>query len=155
MQGLGPDERNVLVELAENFGLRLVPTFDWSMDETFEASGDDLIDAYIRPHADSNGILAWNVLDAPPEQSLVNFVKARDKIAAVDRNHPMTVHMRQPDAFPFFSPFFAASGFSHFLSGEPWAVADTIRTHLPLMGGQQFWLTAPTRLTGPQARNCG
>jgi len=143
MQALGPDERNVLVELAENFGLRLVPTFDWAMDESFEGTGDDLIDTYIKPYADSNGILAWNVLDEPPEQAVANFVKARDKILAVDRNHPMMVHMRHPDAFPFFAPFFAVSGFSHFRSGEPWAVSDTIQTHLSLMGGQQFWLTAP------------
>lgn len=144
MQGLEHDDRNVLVELAENFGLRLIPTFDWPMGDKFDESVDELIDTYIKPYADSNGILAWNVLDAPPEQCLVNFVKTRDKIAAVDHNHPMTVHMRQADAFPVFSPFFAASGFSHFRSGEPWAIAETLQTHLPLMRGQQFWLTAPT-----------
>lgn len=143
MQALDLEDRNVLVELAENFGLRLVPTFEWPM-EDFDKTGDELIDSYIKPHADSNGILAWNLLDAPSEQHLQNFIKARDKIALVDHNHPMAVHMLQADTFPLFSPFFAASGFSHFHSGEPWSIGQALRTHLPLSGGSQFWLTAPT-----------
>lgn len=143
MQTLDLEERTVLVELAENFGLRLVPTYEWPMDN-FDKTGDELIASYIKPHVDSNGILAWNVLDAPSEQGLQNFIKARDKIAAVDHNHPMAVHMHQADNFPLFSPFFAVSGFSHFGSGDPWSVGEALRTHLPLSKGGQFWLTAPT-----------
>ena len=143
MQTLDQDDRGVLFELAENFGLRLVPTFDWPM-ENFGEEGDALVQSYIAPHIESKGILAWNVLDAPSAQNLPHFLGAREKIAAVDPNHPMVVHLRQADTFAYFAPYFAAAGFSHFHSGEPWAVGETLRAHLPLLGGQQFWVTAPT-----------
>lgn len=142
VQTLRHEDWGVLLEIAENFGLRLIPTFDWPM-EQFEEQGDALIDRYIAPYADSKAILAWNVLDAPPEDNFQTFLNARDRIAAVDANHPMAIHMRQADAFPLFAPFFAASGFSYFKSSMPWAVGEALRAHLSLMGGQQFWVTAP------------
>ncbi|HDP34665.1 MAG TPA: hypothetical protein ENN29_06090 [Candidatus Hydrogenedentes bacterium] len=141
-QSLSHEDRLVLFDLAENFGLRLIPTFDWPM-ERFDEEGDALVESCIKPYADSQAVLAWNVLDAPPPQTFRAFLEARDKIAAVDANHPMAVHMRQADIFPLFAPFFAVSGFSHFKSGAPWALGDALRAHLPLMSGQQFWVTAP------------
>ncbi len=143
MQALEHEDRRVLLDLAEHFGLRLIPTFDWAM-EDFDKDGDAFVDTYIKPYADSPAVLAWNVLDAPPENAFDAFLAARDKIAAVDPNHPMAIHLRQPDTFPLYAPFFAVSGFSHYKSGVPWALGDALRTHLPLMGGQQFWVTAPT-----------
>ena len=142
-QELGASDWSVLFDLAENFGLRLIPTLDWSA-EDFEANGDALIDKHIKPYVNSKAILAWNIQDAPPETALCTCLSARDKIAAVDPHHPMIIHFNQPDAFPLFAPHFAASGFSYFRSGAPWNLGDTLRTHLPLAGGQQFWVTAPT-----------
>ncbi len=133
---------NVVVELAENFGVRLIPAFDWPL-EMFAEKGDDLIDSYIKPHTQSNGILAWNLMDTPFEQNLAGSVRARNMIAAADPNHPMAVQLGGADAFPLFSPHFAASGFSYFRPREPWAIAETLRTHIPLLQGQQFWVTAP------------
>lgn len=143
VQHLKQDDRHVLTELAENFGLRLVPCFNWDMAE-FDLKGEALVEEFIKPHVESRGILAWNVLDAPPEQHLGAFLKARDLISTVDKNHPLAIHLRQADAFAFYAPYFAASGFSYFRSGNPWGISDTVRTHLPLMGGYQFWITAPT-----------
>ena len=133
---------NVVVELAENFGIRLVPAFDWPL-EGFGERGNDLLDAYVKPHIHSNGILAWSVMDAPLEQNLTHFIQARDMFAAADPNHPMVIYLGKADAFPVFSPFFAASGFSYFRPREPWAITEMLRTHIPLSRGQQFWVTAP------------
>ncbi len=142
IQALSHEDRSVLLELAEHFGLRLIPTFDWPM-EQFGEEGDSLVETYIKPYANSPAVLAWNILDAPPASAFRSFIDARDKIAEADPNHPMAIHLRQPDAFPLFAPLFAVSGFSHYKSGAPWALGDALRTHLPLMGGQQFWVTAP------------
>ncbi len=142
MQSLRGEDRSVLLDLAENFGLRLVPTFDWPM-EDFEHQGDVLIEEYVKPHVDSQAVLAWNIQDAPHGRNLNAFLRARDMITAVDPNHPVVIHMNQADTFPVFAPHFAVTGFSYFKSGVPWALGDTLRTHLPLMGGQQFWVTAP------------
>lgn len=143
VQTLRHEDWGVLLEIAENFGLRLIPTFDWPMAQLAQ-QGDALIDEYIKPYAESQAILAWNVLDAPPEDSCQAFLEVRDRIAAVDDRHPMAIHMRQADAFPLFAPFFAVSGFSCFRSNVPKGLGDALRAHLPLMGGQQFWVTAPT-----------
>ncbi len=160
MQAMSHDDRGVLLDLAENFGLRLIPTFQWPMDR-FDAEGAALIDAYIKPHVDSNAVLAWNILDAPPEEAFDAFLKARDMIAEADPNHPLAVHMRQADAFPLYAPYFAAAGFSHFKSNASLTLGEAIRAHRGLIGGQQFWITAPTYVyasdapdwnTSPQAR---
>lgn len=142
MDTLSHENRRVLFDLAENFGLRLVPTFDWSMDN-FAEEGDALIEEHIAPYADSQAILAWNIQNAPLGRHFRAFLDARDKVAALDKNHPLLIHTHQADTFPLFAPHFAASGFSYFKSGVPWQLGDTIRTHLPLLGGQQFWVTAP------------
>ncbi|MCK5862225.1 MAG: hypothetical protein KAH38_07060, partial [Candidatus Hydrogenedentes bacterium] len=92
---------------------------------------------------DSEAVLAWDVMDTPSEQDLLPALEIRDKIAAVDSKHPMVVNMKQADTFPMFASHFAAAGFSHFKSGVTNRLGSSLRTHLPLFGGQQFWVTAP------------
>lgn len=142
MEMMTDENRSILVDLAENFGLRLIPTFRWPL-EQFEEKGDEWIRTYIEPHAASRGIFAWNIHDNPEEHYFKSYLSARDKIAAVDTRHPVVFHSRQADTFPLYAPHFAAAGFSHFKPGDALSVKDSLRTHLPLMGGQQLWITAP------------
>ncbi|NLN93080.1 MAG: hypothetical protein GX130_07230 [Candidatus Hydrogenedens sp.] len=136
------ENRSILVDLAESFGLRLIPTFRWALEE-FPEKGDEWIEEYIKPHASSAGIFAWNIHDNPEEHYFKNYLSARDKIAEVDTRHPVIFHSRQADTFPLYAPYFAAAGFSHFKPGDPHSVKDSICAHLPLMSGQQLWITAP------------
>lgn len=142
MDVMTDENRSILVDLAENFGLRLIPTFRWAL-EDFPEKGDEWIERYIKPHATSPGIFAWNIHDHPEEHYFKNYLSARDKIAEVDTRHPVVFHSRQADTFPLYAPYFAAAGFSHFKPGDPHSVKDSLRAHLPLMGGQQLWITAP------------
>lgn len=142
MDSMTDENRGILVDLAENFGLRLIPTFRWAL-EHFEEKGDEWIQRYIAPHASSPGIFAWNIHDHPEEYYFKNYLSARDKIAAVDTRHPVVFHSRQSDTFPLYAPHFAAAGFSHFKPADPTSIQDSLRAHLPLMGGQQLWITAP------------
>ncbi|MFA7692773.1 MAG: hypothetical protein WCX86_07740 [Candidatus Hydrogenedentales bacterium] len=143
MQLLSPEQRHVVVELAENFGLRLVPCLNWPMEQYAAIGGETAIEEFIKPYVNSSGILAWNLSDSPKEEHLKDYIDARDKIAEVDPNHPVVIHNHRADTHPLFAPHFAVSGFSNFSATDPRSLSQTIDKHLPFLGGQQFWLTAP------------
>ncbi|HEX73356.1 MAG TPA: hypothetical protein ENN65_08590 [Candidatus Hydrogenedentes bacterium] len=131
-----------LLVLAETYDVRLIPTFNWSMD-AFDLEGPALIEKHIRPNANSSAILGWNIHDEPAEHSFPAMMRARPMIAAADPNHPMVIMMRDPDAFALFAPFFAVSGMTHFKSHAASELGALIRTHRPLSRGSQFWVLAP------------
>lgn len=145
-----------LLDIAQRFRVRLVAMFDWPMDR-FDVQGDELISRYIQPYAGSEAILAWSVQNEPPEHSFAVHLDARNRIAKADPNHPMAVMMHDPDAFPLYAPFFAASGMTYFRSKAAWQLGDLIRTHYSLSRGQQFWIQTPAFVYGtdtPEWNTC-
>lgn len=142
MQDLSTAEWKDLLSLAESYGIRFVPAYDWPMDD-FDAKGPEWIETHIRPFADSPAILAWMIQNEPPEHSFPAHLAARIQIEQADPNHPMAVFMREPNSYPLYAPFFAASGMAHFKSHVPSSMGAMIRCHRPLNRGQQFWVLAP------------
>jgi len=142
-------EMRELLGLAASFNIRLLPMFDWPMDEMGKR-GRALVDEYIRPHADSPAILGWSVCNEPPEQTFLGHIEARAQIEAADPNHPLVVLMREANAYALFAPHFAASGLSHFQSSAAWELGEMVYTHYPLSRGQQFWVTAPSFVYGTE-----
>ncbi len=131
-----------LLSLAESFGIRFVAMHDWPLDE-FDQKGQEWVDAYVRPYADSQAILAWVVKDEPPEHMYSALLKSRKAVEAADPNHPVAVMLREPNSYPLLAPYFAASGMAHFRSHSASSLGALIRYHRHLSRGQQFWVQAP------------
>ena len=147
---LTPDQWVELLDLAQSFALRLVGKYDWPMDE-LDPDGPELrqlVDTHIRPYAESPAVLAWEVQNEPPDRSFDAYLSARELIREADPNHPLTGMMREPDAFPLFGRFLAASGMTYFKSHAAYGLGERIRTHIPLCHGQQFWILAPAFVYG-------
>lgn len=142
IDALTQEEWREILSLAQSFDVRIVAMHEWPL-EHLAREGHDWIDAYVRPYADSPALLAWSVCDEPPEGAFQPHLGARKLIEESDAQHPLAVIMRSPDAFPLFAPYFAASGVAYYASKNPWGLGDTVRTHLPLSKGQQFWVTGP------------
>jgi hypothetical protein len=136
------EEWRELLTMAESFRIKVHGQLNWPMDE-FASKADKLFDDYVRPVADCPALFGWSVHGEPPEHMFNSFLDARQRFEQEDPNRPLTVIMRTPNAFPLFAPFFAAAGVSHFKSHNAWEVSKLIDTHLPLLGGQQFWFIAP------------
>ncbi len=147
MDEISPGEWRGLLDMAESFGIRLVVMHDWCMDD-FAQNGAHLVEKYIEPYADSDAILAYAAADEPPDHSFQAHLQARRLMEVADPKHPLVCMMRDPNSFPLYKPFFAASGMSYFRSHAPWNVAELVRTHQRLSGGQQFWLQAPAFVYG-------
>lgn len=135
-------ETTELLGLAASFGLRVVPVLDWGS-ARFAKQGRELTERYVRTHAQSDALAAWCLQSEPSEGSFETFCKAKELFEQADESHPLVSLMRDPNATALFAPHFAASGISYFKSGDPWQLADMVRTHLPLVQGQQMWVTAP------------
>lgn len=133
--------------MAVDFGVRFLAVHNWPLDD-FDAQGPALVDTHIRPYSASPAILGWAVRDEPPEHTFPAYLKARTMIENADPNHPLTFMMREPNAFPLFAPFFAASGMAYFKSHAAWYLGDLVRAHLRCTRGQQFWVAAPAFVYG-------
>jgi hypothetical protein len=131
-----------LLAVAASYGLRLVPVENARRFDTLE-SEKRFIEERIRPHAQSNSILAWSLYDEPPEREFQNLLRLKKFMEEADPNHPMIVITRHPSAYPLYAPFFAASGIDHYTSHSPWDIGPMVRNHAALSGGQQFWMVAP------------
>ena len=137
-----PDEWQDLLALAETFGVKFVAMHDLPVGAGC-AHGEAVVENHIKPYADSSSILAWSLCDDVPERGFHDLMRLRPHVEEADPNHPLAVIIHRPNAFPLFAPFFAASGIAHFRSHAPWRLSKMVRTHLPLSGGQQFWVVAP------------
>jgi hypothetical protein len=135
-------ETTELLGLAASYGLRVIPILNWSA-ETILANGEDLVERYVRPHAESDALLAWCLESEPPEHAFEAHCKAKGLFEDADESHPLAALTRDPNSMALFSPHFAVSGLSYFKSGDPWQLGECVRTHAPLGRGQQFWVTAP------------
>ncbi len=135
-----------MFKVAEHFGIRFFVLHEWPLD-LFEGHPEKMqewVDTRIAPYKDSKALLAWAVKDEPPDHSFPVLLEARRMIEKADPNHPMAIMTREPNSFPLFSRFFAASGLAFFKSHMPWDIGQLIKTHLPLSRGQQLWVSAPT-----------
>lgn len=156
INAMTPGEWRELLGLAASFNIKILAIEDWPL-EDFDRQGQALVDRYISPHADSSAILGWSIRDEPPEHTFITHLKARRLIEKVDTNHPVVVLLRDPNSYSLFGPHFPASGIGHFKSGAAWELGPKVRTHLPLMGGQQFWVVAPAFVYGtdtPEWNTC-
>lgn len=142
VEELSETETTELLGLATSFGLRVVPILNWSA-EMVMSRGLELVEKYVRPHAESDALLAWVLESEPPEHAFAAYARAKGLFEEVDQLHPLVSLTRDPNSMSLFAPYFPVSGISYFKSGDPWQLGDVIRTHLPLVGGQQFWVTAP------------
>jgi hypothetical protein len=142
VDSLSETETTELLGLASSFGLRVVPILNWSA-ETIEANGAALVERYVRPHAESDALLAWCLQSEPPESAFGAHCKAKELFEAADESHPLVALTRDPNSMALFAPHFAVSGLSYFKSGDPWRLGEMVRTHHNLGCGQQFWVSAP------------
>ncbi len=145
MGSLTPTEWQEILGLAASYGIRILAIHDWSP-EHFEAHGRSLVHEYIEPYADSQAILGWSIHHNPKDNMFNTHLQARKLIEEVDPNHPLVVMMQDPNAFPLFSPYFAATGITHNKSRAAWEIGSLTRSHFPLSRGQNFWLSVPTHV---------
>ncbi len=143
VQALSETEWNAILTQIYEFDLRIVPSIRLPLDSS-TAEIQSAIDRHVTPHVHSSSILAWNIWDEPPENRFRQILDAKAMVEKVDPNHPVALMTRHPSEFPLYAPFFSVSGVKHFTSHSPWDMADIVRRHSPLRGGQQFWVTAPT-----------
>lgn len=139
--GMKPDQRDGLLRRCEESGIRLVPRHEFPIGGS-EKEQQYAIDHLIRPTAGSRAILAREFSGEPMESAFRQTLEAKRRVEDADPNHPTAVVSRYPNAYPLFAPFFAASGVGYFASKSAWDVGTTVRTHVPLSQGQQFWLAA-------------
>jgi len=140
---LSEAEWNAVLTQIYEFDLRVVPSVRLPLDSS-AAEIQAAINRHVAPHAHSSSILAWNIWEEPPENRFRQILDAKAMVEKVDPNHPVALMTRHPSEFPLYAPFFSVSGVKHFTSHSPWDMADIVRRHSPLRGGQQFWVTAPT-----------
>jgi hypothetical protein len=136
------DEWREVLALAGAYGIKFFVIHD-SFQGSSQAQAAEFIDTHIRPYVDSQAILAWALYHKPPEHAFPDVVSARLLVEQVDAHHPSGLILRDPNAFPLFAPYLPIIGVEHFRSHVPWQLAQTVRTHLPLCGGQQMWVIAP------------
>jgi hypothetical protein len=153
---LSEAEWNAILTQIYEFDLRVVPSIRLPLDSS-PAEIQATVDKHVTPHVHSSSILAWNIWEEPPENRFRQILDAKAMVEKIDPNHPVTLMTRHPSEFPLYAPFFSVSGVKHFSSHSPWDMADIVRRHSPLRGGQQFWVTAPTFTYGtglPEWNTC-
>jgi len=136
-----PDQRSGLLRRCEQTGVRLVVRHEFPL-EADETEQRFFIDSHVRPTAGSNAILAREFSGEPVESAFRQTLEAKRRIEEADPDHPMVIVSRYPNAYPLFAPYFAASGVGYFASKSAWEAGTTVRTHVGLSRGQQFWLAA-------------
>ncbi len=139
--GMKPAQRDRLLRLCEESGVRLIPRHEFPLGGT-EKEQQHAVDHLIKPTAGSRAILAREFSGEPMESAFRETLEAKRRIEAADPDHPAAVVSRYPNAYPLFAPYFAASGVGFFASKSAWDIGTTVRTHVPLSQGQQFWLAA-------------
>ena len=139
---LSPEEFSDVLNVADSFGLKILASHDFPLGSTIYHQRE-IVDTYMKPHKNSDTILAWSLTSDPRESNLRDLLKAKELIAEVDKKHPVAIITQHPNAYPLFAPLFAVSGIGHASSHEPWKAGDIVRTHEPLSAGQHFWLTSP------------
>lgn len=140
---LEPDEWKSLQDMAVQHGVKFIAR------HTFYSAAElsdhqRVVDSHIKPFADSPAILAHGYSGEPIEEQFYDILRIRDMIEESDPNRPVSIVSRYPNAYPLFAPFFPASGIGHFATRNPWQLGESVRRHLPLHRGQQFWVAAPT-----------
>lgn len=131
-----------LLTRSENHGIRIVARHEYPVGGEDEAQ-QRVIDQKIKPTAGSKAIFARMFSGEPIENDFLEVLEAKRRIEEADPEHPVAVVARYPNAYPLFAPFFSASGLGYFASKRPWGAGETVRKHVPLGSGQQFWFASP------------
>jgi len=136
--------RDVLA-MAEFFHLRILAVLDWNLDE-FERQKNELLAQQIKPFADTKSLLGWCVHINPSDHVFPQMLNAQKCIHEIAPEQPLIYLTRTPNSFPLMAPFFPAAAIGYFKSNAAWELGNMVRSHLPLCGGQQLWIVAPTHV---------
>jgi hypothetical protein len=139
---LNPEEWREVLGLGEYYGVKFVAIHNLPVGSP-RPYCREYIENHVRPYANSPALLAWGLYDEPPERAFPEILEANALIEQADPNHPLVVLHRDPNAVALFAPFLPVSGVAHYGSHVPWHIGEMIQAHLPLSGGQQFWVVAP------------
>ena len=127
---------------AESYDLQFVVMHEWPL----HASADEqkaFLDTWVLPFAQSPAVLTWSLFDPRSEGELEDVMRAKSALEKIVPDQPLSLVTRQANAFPYYAPYFAASGIFHNLAHRPWDVGKIVCAHHHLVGGQQFWMVAP------------
>jgi hypothetical protein len=131
-----------LLEQAESYHLKFVVMHEFPIEAPAEEQ-KAMLDTWVTPHVESPTILAWSFFDRRSEGEVEQVMAAKLRLEALVPNHPLALVAREPRAFPYYAPYFAASGMFHHLAHRPWDVGKIVSAHHHLVGGEQFWMVAP------------
>lgn len=135
-------EWDELLAHCETFGVKLAAFHDINLSDD-QQELQNLIETRIKPYANSQTILSWSVKEEPAEDEFQHLLKVKSWVEQADPNHPVSMVTRYASAFPLYAPHFSVAGVNHYTSHAPWDVGAMVRAHVPLMTGQQFWMTGP------------
>ena len=139
---MGREELEDLLWRCERHGVKILPRHEYPVGGD-EEEQTRVIEECVKPTAESDVIFARMFSGEPIENDFAQVLEAKRRIEEADPRHPVALVARYPNAYPLFAPFFAASGVGYFVSKRPWDAGKTVRAHVPLSDGQQFWLAAP------------
>ncbi|GMW02557.1 MAG: hypothetical protein AMXMBFR84_36930 [Candidatus Hydrogenedentota bacterium] len=140
-QELSEPEWSDLLSTMAHHGVRLVPQLN--LDVENEEYVREAVEAYVRPRAGDDTILAWRVSGCDEDTSLHKLIALRKLVDEADSRHPLAICTRGINSYAALAPHFDISGISYVESHSPWQLGEVVRTHQQLCKGQQFWLDGP------------
>lgn len=133
------------LSMAEFFNLRIVANLDWDLDD-FDEKQCALVEEQIKPFSNVGSLLGWCLQLNPSDHNFPNMLKAQKCIQEAAPGQPVAYMTRNPNSFPLMAPHFPVSAMAYFKSNAAWELGNMVSAHLPLCGGQQFWIVAPTHV---------
>ena len=142
IEALSGQEWGELLQQAESFELKFVVMHEYPLHAPPEEK-KALLDTWVLPFVDSPAIFTWSLFDQRSESDLEEVMRAKQELNKLIPNQPFSMVTRGAAAYPYYAPYFAASGIFHNLAHRPWDVGKIVSAHHHLVGGQQFWMVAP------------
>lgn len=142
IEALTSQEWGDLLQLGEAYDVKFVVMHEFPLHAP-AAEKQALLNTWVLPFADSPAILTWSLFDRRSESELEDVMRAKQELKRLLPGKPFSMVSREAAAFPYYAPYFAASGIFHNLAHRPWDVGKIVNAHHDLIGGQQFWMVAP------------
>lgn len=142
IEALSSQEWGDLLDLGEAYDIKFVVMHEFPLHAPPEEK-QALLNTWVLPFADSPAIFTWSLFDRRNEAELEDVMRAKQELQRLLPNQPFSMVSREAGAFPYYAPYFAASGIFHNLAHRPWDVGKIVGAHHHLVGGQQFWMVAP------------